>query len=48
MKVNIKVIIQSLPSPEDSILEVVLMVSPKRQYRGILDPTMPATIFPEI
>ena len=37
-----------LPSPEDCILEVVLMVSPKRQYRGILDPTTPATIFPKI
>ena len=36
-----------IPSPDDCIREVVLIVSPKRQYRGILDPTTPATIFPE-
>merc|ERR1719412_1042662 len=34
------------PSPDDCILDVVLMESPNRQYRGILDPTTPATIFP--
>lgn len=32
-----------LPRPLDSILEAVLTVSPKRQYRGILRPTTPAT-----
>ena len=37
-----------IPSDEDSILEVVLIVSPKRQYLGIFDPTTPATIFPTI
>ena len=37
-----------IPSPEDCILDVVLMVSPKRQYRGIFDPTTPATILPKI
>ena len=42
---NINVI--NVRSPEDCILEVVLIVSPKRQYRGILDPTTPATIFPK-
>ena len=31
----------------DSILEAVLTVSPKRQYRGILAPTTPATTGPE-
>ena len=44
--VNIQTLFVS-PSPDDCILEHVLMVSPKRQYRGILDPTTPATIFPE-
>ena len=39
-------ICQTIPSPDDCILDVVLMVSPKRQYRGILFPTTPATIFP--
>ena len=37
---------ETIPSPEDCILDVVLIVSPKRQYRGILFPTTPATIFP--
>ena len=44
--VNIQLLFVS-PSPDDCILEHVLMVSPKRQYRGIFDPTTPATIFPE-
>lgn len=35
-----------LPSPVDSILEAVFTVSPNKQYRGILDPTMPATTGP--
>jgi hypothetical protein len=30
----------------DSILEAVLTVSPKRQYRGILTPTTPAQTGP--
>lgn len=30
-------------SPVDSIREAVLTVSPKRQYRGIVSPTTPAT-----
>ena len=34
-------------SPLDSILEAVLTVSPKRQYRGILIPTTPAQQGPE-
>lgn len=33
----------ALPSPVDSILEAVLIVSPNRQYRGIAVPTTPAT-----
>ena len=37
-----------IPSPDDCILDVVLIVSPNRQYLGIFDPTTPATIFPEI
>lgn len=32
-----------LRNPVDSILEAVLTVSPKRQYRGIVRPTTPAT-----
>ena len=31
----------------DSILEAVFTVSPKRQYRGIFEPTTPATHGPE-
>jgi hypothetical protein len=31
----------------DSILEAVLTASPKRQYRGIFNPTTPATVGPE-
>lgn len=34
-------------SPVDSIREAVLTVSPKRQYRGIVRPTTPATHGPE-
>lgn len=34
-------------SPVDSIREAVLTVSPKRQYRGIVRPTTPATQGPE-
>ncbi len=37
-----------LRSDEDCILEAVLMVSPKRQYRGILLPTTPATMLPKV
>lgn len=33
--------------PVDSILEAVLTVSPKRQYRGMVRPTTPATQGPE-
>ena len=36
-----------LDSPWDSILEAVLTVSPNRQYRGIFNPTTPATTGPE-
>ena len=32
----------TLPSPDDCILDAVLTVSPNRQYRGILFPTTPA------
>ena len=32
----------SIPFPCDSILDAMLTVSPKRQYRGILLPTTPA------
>ena len=35
------------PSPFDSILDAVLTVSPKRQYRGIVIPTTPATTGPK-
>jgi len=31
------------PNPVDSMRLAVLTVSPKRQYRGILSPTTPAT-----
>ena len=31
----------------DSILDAVLTASPKRQYRGIFNPTTPATVGPE-
>lgn len=34
------------PSPVDSILDAVFTVSPNRQYRGIFEPTMPATTGP--
>ena len=34
------------PSPLDSMREAVLTVSPKRQYLGILRPTIPATTGP--
>lgn len=34
-------------SPVDSMREAVLTVSPKRQYRGIVRPTTPATQGPE-
>lgn len=34
-------------SPVDSIREAVLTVSPKRQYRGMVRPTTPATQGPE-
>ena len=33
----------NLRSPVDSIREAVLTVSPKRQYRGMVSPTTPAT-----
>ena len=33
---------QNLRNPVDSILEVVLTVSPNKQYLGILMPTTPA------
>lgn len=33
-------------SPVDSMRDAVFTVSPNRQYRGILDPTMPATTGP--
>lgn len=36
----------TLPSPVDSIRLAVLTVSPNKQYRGILVPTMPATTGP--
>lgn len=35
-----------LPSPVDSMREAVLTVSPNKQYRGILVPTIPATTGP--
>ena len=34
--------------PLDSILEAELTVSPKRQYLGIVKPTTPATVGPEM
>ena len=34
-------LIELQPSPFDSILDAVLTVSPKRQYRGIVIPTTP-------
>ena len=37
-----------VPSPVDCIREAVLTVSPKRQNRGILTPTTPATQSPEM
>ena len=39
-------VMRSPPSPFDSILLAVLTVSPKRQYRGIVNPTTPATTAP--
>ena len=36
----------NVPAPVDSILEAVFTVSPKRQYRGIVVPTTPATTGP--
>ena len=39
-------LIELQPSPFDSILDAVLTVSPKRQYRGIVIPTTPATTGP--
>ena len=36
------------PSDVDCILDAVFIVSPKRQYLGILVPTTPATMGPEI
>lgn len=38
---------QNSRSPVDSMREAVLTVSPKRQYRGIVRPTTPATQGPE-
>ena len=40
-------LIELQPSPFDSILDAVLTVSPKRQYRGIVIPTTPATTGPK-
>lgn len=31
----------NIPAPFDSILDAVLTVSPNKQYRGIVNPTMP-------
>lgn len=39
--------IDSAPSPLDSIRDAVFTVSPKRQYRGIVWPTTPATTGPK-
>ena len=37
----------SLRVPDDSILAAICTVSPKRQYRGMILPTIPANTGPE-
>lgn len=46
-KICVRVCAGASRSPVDSMREAVLTVSPKRQYRGIVRPTTPATHGPE-